>query len=124
MFMTQVLPLILISLALAVVGQVVLKIGMGQVRDALPAQAGALATLMKAATNWMVIVGLSGYVISAAAWLLVLAKADLSQVYPFAGLTVVTVALASWLILKEPMTPGRWIGTLIVFIGVTLVARG
>jgi uncharacterized membrane protein len=124
MFVTQVLPLILFSLGLAVVGQVLLKIGMGQVRDVLPAGAGAVTLLTKAATNWMVIVGLVGYVISAASWLLVLAKADLSQVYPFAGLTVITVALASWLILKEPMTPGRWIGTLIVFIGVTMVARG
>lgn len=123
-FVGQVLPLILTSLAIAVVGQLLLKIGMTQVRDASPAGSGAVAILTKAAVQPLVIVGIAGYAISAVLWLLALSRADLSKVYPFAGLTVATVAIASWLILKEPMTAMRWVGTLIVVIGVTLVARG
>ena len=124
MFVTQILPLILGSLAIAVTGQVILKVGMGQVKGGLPEGAGAVAMLTRAFTNPIVVVGLFAYVMSAALWLLVLSKADLSQVYPFAGLTVATVAIASAFILKEPMTPVRWIGTAIVVIGVTIVSRG
>lgn len=123
MFVTKVLPLILGSLVIAVFGQLALKIAMGRVTAALPQDAGPASVLLKAATSPLVIVGLAGYVISAALWLLVLSRAELSQVYPFAGLTIVIVTLAAGLFLGERVTSLRFLGMLLVFAGVTLVAR-
>lgn len=123
MFVTRVLPLILGSLVIAVAGQLTLKVAMGRVTAALPHDASPVTVLFKAATNPLVIIGLAGYVISAAIWLLVLARADLSQVYPFAGLTIVLVTLAAGFFLGERMSSLRFLGMLLVFVGVTLVAR-
>jgi drug/metabolite transporter (DMT)-like permease len=122
MFLTQVLPMVLGSLLVASVGQLVLKLGMGQVTKALPPHSGAFALLLKAATTPLVVLGLAGYVLGAAIWLVVLARAPLSLVYPFAGLTIVLVTLESALLLKEHVLPWQWVGMLLVVIGVTVVA--
>jgi drug/metabolite transporter (DMT)-like permease len=120
--MTQVLPMVLGSLLVASVGQMVLKLGMGQVTRGLGAHPGAAPLLLRAATTPLVVIGLAGYVFGAALWLIVLARAPLSLVYPFAGLTIVLVTLESAIFLKEHVLPWQWIGMVLVVIGVTIVS--
>lgn len=120
----KVLPLILGSLAFAIAGQLLLKLGMQRVTASLGQGAAAAATLTRAALQPYVLAGLVGYGASAALWILVLSKAPLSLVYPFAGLTFIGVFIVSWLFLGEAITPVRWIGMLIIVGGVTLAARG
>ncbi len=70
-----------------------------------------------------VFTGLSLAFISALFWLTVLARVDLSFAYPMVSLGYVLVVLLSFLIFKENVTLIRWIGVLVICLGVYLVSR-
>jgi drug/metabolite transporter (DMT)-like permease len=53
-----------------------------------------------------------------------LSWADLTYVLPATSLSYVLIALLSQWLLHENVTPGRWLGILLVTAGVGLVARG
>ncbi len=56
-------------------------------------------------------------------WLMALSWSDLTYVLPFTALTYVLNALLAPYFLGEVVTPLRWAGTVLVFIGVILIAR-
>lgn len=122
--MAKSLVLIFTSIALAVTGQLLLKSGMAEVGRI---GAGDLAyyrvMFTKAALEPRVVIGLTLYVISAVFWLVVLSRVDLSFAYPFAGLGYVVVVLVSWLALNETVGPLRWVGSVLICLGVILISR-
>jgi Integral membrane protein DUF6. len=79
--------------------------------------------IMRIILSPYIIVGLAIYFGGVFFWLLALNRADLSYVYPFASLSYVLITRASWLLLNESVPPMRWIGLVIICIGVMLVAR-
>lgn len=119
------ITLIIISISIAVGGQLLLKIGMNRI-GAL--DFSGIGSLFKFFTQVLrspiVVLGLFMYVISAALWLIVLSAVDLSFAYPFIGLTYVFVLVLSKFLLKEDVNPVRWIGTIIITIGVIVISRG
>jgi multidrug transporter EmrE-like cation transporter len=123
--LTKTILLILLSIGIAVGGQILLKIGMNKIGPIDISSASSLGHLftgiIKSPT---VLVGLFLYVISAALWLIIISAVDLSFAYPFIGLTYVLVLLVSKFILKEDVNPIRWIGTAIITVGVIVISRG
>lgn len=117
--------LILVSIGIAVGGQVLLKIGMNRIG---PISIDSMASLVQLFTGIfkspLVLIGLFCYVISAAIWLVVLSAVDLSFAYPFIGLTYVLILIVSKFILKEDVNPIRWAGAAIITIGVIVISRG
>ena len=69
-----------------------------------------------------VIGGLACYAISVVIWMHVLSRAEASFAYPFLGLGFVLVSLAGWQFLGEPLTIQRVAGTLLVSVGVFVLA--
>ena len=61
-----------------------------------------------------------GYLI----WLVVLNRVAVSFAYPFVGLGFVLTAFLAWALLGEGLTAYRALGTLLVTLGVVLIARG
>jgi uncharacterized membrane protein len=117
------LILILIPTVTGVAGQLLLKVGMSQL-GALEISIAAIPSLiMRIILSPYIIVGLAIYFGGVFFWLLALNRADLSYVYPFASLSYVLITLASWLLLHEAVPPLRWIGLVVICIGVMLVAR-
>ncbi len=117
------LILILIPTITGVAGQLLLKVGMSQL-GALEISVAALPSLiMRIIMSPYIIVGLTIYFGGVFFWLLALNRADLSYVYPFASLSYVLITLASWLLLHEAVPPLRWIGLVVICVGVMLVAR-
>lgn len=55
-------------------------------------------------------------------WISVLSWADLSLVLPMTALTYVFNALLAGPMLGERVSPRRWVGTLLIFVGVAVVA--
>ncbi|HWR27802.1 MAG TPA: EamA family transporter, partial [Candidatus Thermoplasmatota archaeon] len=51
-----------------------------------------------------------------------LSDANASKVYPLAGVSIITIFLLTTLFLKEKSYPHRFIGTLIVFLGIYLIS--
>jgi multidrug transporter EmrE-like cation transporter len=117
------LSLILLSVAITAVAQVILKRGMSisGMHEAL-GMGWASATLAVASNAW-VVAGLALYFLGAVIWLVVLNRVPVSFAYPFVGLGFVLTALLAWGLLGEGLSIARALGTLLVTLGVALIAR-
>ena len=56
-------------------------------------------------------------------WLAVLTRAELSQAYPFVGLSFVLTAIFGWLLFHDAMSVARIGGIALIMAGVVLVGR-
>lgn len=113
--------LILLSITLAIAGQMFLKVGMDRIGRV---EANALvSSLLRMATSPVIIVGLFCYATSAVLWMIVLSHVPLSYAYPFLGLTYVAMLFVTKYAFMESIPPWRWAGTLLIFIGVLVSAK-
>ncbi len=115
--------LILFSVSLSVLAQILLKQGMSNpnVHDSF--NYGLTAGVTTVLTNLFVLGGLLSYVSSAAIWLGVLAKVDVSKAYPFVGLGFIGTMLFAYWFLNEPLTINKAAGTLLILFGVILISK-
>jgi undecaprenyl phosphate-alpha-L-ara4N flippase subunit ArnE len=111
--------LVLFAVALAAVGQLMLKHGMQIATARATATRGSL--VVSAATSMWVLVGLVVFAVSAVAWLAALARVPLSVAYPFNALGYLGILTASVLVLHERATLLTWGGTVLVVSGLVIV---
>ncbi len=118
-----ILALILVSVTISAVAQVVLKHGMssGAVQQALAV--GGIRAATGVATNLFVWLGLALYGLGAVLWLGVLARVDVGQAYPFVGLGFLLTMSFGIVFLGEGLSITRLAGTVLVAVGVILIAR-
>jgi multidrug transporter EmrE-like cation transporter len=117
------LSLILFSVTITAVAQVILKRGMsGSAMHEALGMGWESATLAVASNAW-VVAGLALYFLGAVIWLVVLNRVPVSFAYPFVGLGFVLTALLAWGLLGEGLSVARALGTLLVTLGVALIAR-
>lgn len=57
-------------------------------------------------------------------WLGLLARWDLSRLYPFEGLNPALLVLGAWFCLKERVPPAAWAGIALISAGVAMVSVG
>ena len=121
----RVVLLIMVSVSLSAFAQIALKSGMKSpvIQRALADSASRLNAVLAIGLNGWVIFGLALYVLGAMVWLLVLARLDVSQAYPFVGLGFILTMLLGALLLGEDLSATRIAGTLLVVAGVLLVSR-
>lgn len=116
--------LILLSIVLGVAGELLLKSGITQVG---PLELGTVQRMVSTGasviTTPAILVGFICYGVAAVFWLLVLSRFDLSYAYPMLALMYVLVPLAARVFLNESIPRGRWIGIILVIVGVVIVAR-
>lgn len=122
--------LLVVSIGLAVAGQLVMKSGMRSV----VAKGGDLQLkdiahpvslfLRIARDGSLAILGIVLYAISAVFWLIVLSRVDLSVAYPMVAVGYVFVVFYSWLVFKENVRWFSWIGLALIVIGVIITAQG
>ena len=117
------LTLILISVALSVAAQILLKQGMSNPHIAQSFEQGIIPGVLSIATNFFVVGGLFAYVASAGVWLSVLAKVDVSKAYPFVGLGFIGTMLCGYWLLNEPLTTGKIAGTCLIVIGIYFISK-
>ena len=109
--------LILISVALGVIGQILIKQGV--------MSAGAVGfnkEVFKLTLKPFVILGLFSYAVSSIFWLLVLSRTELSYAYPMVALGYVLVFFFSWWFFHDKVTVTRIMGLVLIIAGVILVA--
>ena len=112
--------IIVIGIIFAAFGQVSWKLGMNQAGQLAALN---LATLSTVLLNPYVLLGFVMYALSTIFWLIALSKKELSFVYPFISLTYIIVLVLSSLVLKESMGVSKLVGTLIIIIGLIIIAR-
>jgi multidrug transporter EmrE-like cation transporter len=118
------LGLVGLSVILSVCGQLVLKLGVTGVGTLNLVTAASLAQFFRQAlSSPLVLLGFAMYGLSAVSWLIVLSRLDLSYAYPFLALNYVLIALVGRFVLGEDISLARWVGLLLVCIGIVVVAR-
>lgn len=118
------LVMILISVTLSAFAQITLKVGMSSPAIAASlAQSDHAASVLAVATNAHVVFGLATYAAGAALWLIVLSRVDVTVAYPFVGLSFPLTAALGAVWLGESVGALRILGTLMITLGVVLVAR-
>ncbi len=121
--------LIIISVGLAIGGQICLRRGMGEVRDRTGHGAGELIKmpvtfLKEIATTWMVVLGLVLFVASALFWLIVLTDVPLGVAYPFVSLTYIVVMLYDRFFEGREIMSLNWLGVAAIVAGIILINWG
>ncbi|MEE9553118.1 MAG: SMR family transporter [candidate division Zixibacteria bacterium] len=112
--------LMIFVIVLNVCGHVFLKVGMNQVGEIGGRSIGEFA--ISSIANKFVILGLAGYVSSVGGYIAVLSKTHLSVAYPILMSTgYALVVLASFLFLKEPFGTIKWVGLVLIMLGVLLI---
>jgi uncharacterized membrane protein len=57
-------------------------------------------------------------------WLGLLGEWDLSQIFPFDGMSPPLLVLSAWIFLKERASPRVWVGVALIGLGIGLVSQG
>lgn len=113
-----------LSILFGATGALLMKIGAGQLGeiqlDSPHAAAGFVAKML---TNVTVLAGMSMYFLSAAMWLYLLTKLDVSVVQPILSLTYVLTPILAIFFIGESVPLTRWLGILVIVLGVFIVAR-
>ena len=121
----KVILLILLSVLLSAIAQIILKVGMSSTNIQQAIATATVSTVFHSImTNIYVIGGLTLYFSSAAVWLFVLAKVDVSFAYPFVGLGFILTMLLAYFINGEALSMTKVAGTLCIAIGIAIIARG
>lgn len=117
--------IIIISVTLAISGQLCLRRGMKDTDL-------ELKTIVKEPVNYIkdvvlkpyIIIGLIFFVSSAAFWMIALSNVPLGVAYPFVSLTYIVILFYDSLFEHYHITPFNWIGVLAIVAGVVLVSAG
>lgn len=119
----QILVLVLFSVGCSAIGQIALKFGMASASVQAALAAGGVVPVGTAiVNNPFVLGGLFLYGFSAVLWLFVLARLDVSVAYSFVSLGFIVIMSLGCLLFGEPFTLRKLIGTIVVMLGVYLVA--
>jgi len=115
--------LILTNVFLTVMAQIMLKQGMNQVGkvDSLE-NIWPLAT--KAITNPFVVGGIGVFGFTSMLWLIVLSRVEISVAYPMLSIGYILVMLWGWLVFNENVTVTRFLGAILICLGVFMITRG
>lgn len=115
--------LIICSVTLSVIAQILLKYGMSNPVIQESFRVSLLSGILSVIGSYYVLAGLASYVSSAAIWLGVLARVDVSRAYPFVGLGFIGTMLFAYWFLNEPLTLSKVLGTLLIVAGVLLISK-
>ncbi len=114
---------ILTTVTATVMGQLILKYAMSRYGEISNNFREGLSFLTRALLNPLVILCFAFGFIAALAWIAAVSKSDLSFAYPFVSLSYPLVLLFASLLLKEPVPAMRWIGILIIMLGIFVISR-
>jgi drug/metabolite transporter (DMT)-like permease len=120
----MVIVLFVMSVLFGAVGALLMKIGAGHMGAIqLNSAQASIHFLVKMFTSPTVLGGMMLYFFSAAVWLYLLTKLDISVVQPILALTYVATPILAIIFLDEKVPLIRWLGILIIIFGVFVVAR-
>lgn len=112
-----VIPLVLVVTLFGAFGQTLLKLSVDRVGGAAGLSA-ALALLR----DWAFWAGGLLVAVGGATWLYTLSRAQITFAMPFLGMGFILTMATSAVILHEPQPPIRIVGTVVIAVGMALVA--
>ena len=82
---------------------------------------GSVKFGLKNLFNWKLMFGGFIYVLSTVFFIFALKRGDVSILYPITALTYIWVSLLSVKVLKEKMNKFKWMGIVLIMIGVVII---
>jgi drug/metabolite transporter (DMT)-like permease len=120
--MFKVLLVLVLALVLEAVGVVVLSRGLRQIGAIERMTTGEVVRLVRAgATNPSLLAGIALEAVFFGALLYLLSQRDVSLIWPLTSLGFVLTALAARFILKEEVSPLRWLGVALIVFGAVCI---
>jgi len=115
--------LILLMVIFGPLGNVLLGKGMKRIGPVNIRPADALDLLSRILTSGTIWLGIASLITFFVAYMLVLSWADYSYVQPASSVAYGMVALLAHFVLREEVTPMRWMGVMIICLGVVVVGH-
>jgi uncharacterized membrane protein len=116
--------LILLMVVFGPLGNVLLGKGMKHIgASSIGMQTGIFGFLSRVLTSGTIWLGIGSLVTFFVAYMLVLSWADYSYVQPASSMAYAMVALMAHFMLREVVTPLRWMGVLLICLGVLVVGH-
>jgi len=120
--MLKLILILLIALVFEAIGVVLLSSGLKQIGDLQAITPVALKRLIvQGATNRNILLGVLFEAIFFAALLVLLAKADVSLIWPLTSIGFVLTTAAAKFIRHEEVSSLRWSGVILIMLGAALV---
>jgi len=119
----EVIALVLISVLLGVLGQLSLKQGMKKIGN-FELKDFFSARIFELVAEKFVVIGIALYAIATLLWLVVISKEELSFAYPMLAIGYILIAIFSKIFFNENVTFVRFLGILLISIGVFLLLKG
>ena len=120
--MLKLLSILIIGLIFESAGVVSLKIGITQISDMKSVSLAEMVKVVKAgATNLNVLFGVFCEAVFFASLLVLMAKSDISFLWPLTALSFVFATFAAMWFLHERVSSVRWAGVVFIMIGAALI---
>ena len=121
--MAKLLLILIIGLIFESAGVVSLKIGITQIGDMKEISVAELVKVVKAGvTNASVLLGVFCEAVFFASLLFLMAKSDISFLWPLTALSFVFATLAAMVFLGESVSWVRWIGVALIMLGAAFIS--
>jgi len=117
------IPLILVAIILNTLAQLGLKTGMRMIGYFDFSKENFWPIAFQLIRNPYIVGSTFVYVLSMVTWLMVLSRAEVSFAYPLTSLGYILTAVAGYFFLQEDLSLTRFIGIVVIILGVYLVAR-
>jgi drug/metabolite transporter (DMT)-like permease len=117
--MLKLIPLVLIQSIFLVSSQLLLKMavaGFGKFKWTLSYFKGVFTNVHFALSGLSILLAMI-------IWMYILKKFEFSVAYPLTSISYIIALLASYFIFNEPVPLTRWIGVLVIMIGVYLIVK-
>jgi drug/metabolite transporter (DMT)-like permease len=122
-FMIKLLLILLIGLTFESTGVVLLKKGMAQIGDLNGVTVAEILRVCKSgATNPQILLGVFFEALFFVCLLILMAKSDISFLWPLTGLSFVFATFAAIWFLDERVSAVRWIGVILIVIGAAFIS--
>lgn len=113
--------LIVIGVALNAAAQLLMKAGTNAIGHFEFTRENIVPIGCKLATEWHIVTALVCYAVSVVVWILALSRVQVSIAYPMLSLGYVAVAVATWWLFGEPLTPTKIVGIGVIMLGVVIL---
>lgn len=121
--MVKLLIILLIGLTFESTGIVFLKKGMNQVGDTRPGSLVEVGRVLKSGvTNRNLLLGVFFQALFFGCLLILMARSDISFLWPLTSLSFVFATLAAMWFLQEQVSAIRWIGVVLIMVGAGFIS--
>jgi drug/metabolite transporter (DMT)-like permease len=121
--MAKLLLILIIGLIFESAGVVSLKIGITQIGDMKALSVAEIVKVVKAgATNVNVLLGVFCEAVFFASLLILMARSDISFLWPLTALSFVFATFAAMWFLHERVSSVRWAGVVFIMVGAALIS--